>query len=77
MKKLIKIKPKHLPNKGFKFEKAYRYAKLMEQGVEFPPVQVFYHHTKKHLTFNDGRNRVAACKLLGIDVDAYINVKEK
>ena len=47
------------------WSKVYRYAKLMEQGVEFPPVHVFRNEFG-NLTYNDGRHRVMAAKLTGL-----------
>lgn len=63
MKEVSEIDPKTLPNRSFSFKKAYKYAKLMESGVEFPPVNVYINRDFKHLDFNDGRHRVAAAKM--------------
>ena len=62
------IDPSLLPrkNKSFSFKKAFKYAKLMEQGVDFPAVNVYSHRDNKHLDFNDGRHRVAAAKMAGV-----------
>ena len=43
--------------------KVFRYAKLMEQGVEFPAVNIFYNKDKNKWEYNDGRHRVMAAKL--------------
>lgn len=72
MRKVYLINPRILPNKTFSWTKAYRYAKLMEEGVEFPPVKVHKHREHGYLTFNDGRHRVAAAKLL----DKPLKVKQ-
>lgn len=48
------------------WEKTFRYAKLMEQGVEFPPVKIHYNNEKDRWCYNDGRNRVMASKLAGV-----------
>lgn len=64
-----------LPFRKCKLSKAYRYAKLMEQGVEFPPVYVFYNE-KHQLDFNDGRNRVMAAKLADKELRVKITKKE-
>lgn len=66
LRKIYLINPKDLPNKGFSWEKAYKYAKLMEQGVDFPPVNVYPHPENNSLTYNDGRTRVAAAKMAGV-----------
>ena len=65
MRKDYYIKPEELPNKTFSYKKAFKYAKLMEKGEEFPPVKVYINREKGHLTFNDGRHRVAAAKMSG------------
>ncbi len=68
MKKEYFIDPFVLPRKDktFSFKKAFKYAKLMERGVEFPPVNVYVCRNGNHLTFNDGRHRVAAAKMAGV-----------
>ena len=58
-------KVRHLRNSSPRWEKVYKYAKLMEQGVEFPPVHV-YRDKFGNLTYNDGRHRVMAAKLTGL-----------
>jgi len=65
MKTEYYINPTTLPTKTFSLQKAFRYAKLMEAGVEFPPVNVFINRDFKHLDFNDGRHRTAAAKMTG------------
>jgi hypothetical protein len=54
---------KILPNKGAHYPKAYRYAKLMAQGIEFPPVNIYFNKSKNMWDYNDGRHRVLAAKL--------------
>ena len=43
--------------------KAFEYAKLMEAGVEFPPVKIHYDTALDKWRYNDGRHRVMAAKL--------------
>lgn len=62
LKQIFNIDPSKLPNCSPSWSKAYEYAKLMEQGVEFPPVNIFI-DTKGTLNYNDGRHRVMASKL--------------
>ena len=66
MKEEYEIHPNQLPNKKFSYQKAFKYAKLMEQGVEFPPVNIFVnYHRNNMLDYNDGVHRVAAAKMTG------------
>ena len=44
--------------------KAYQFAKLMETGIEFPPVQIWFDEKKNKWCFNDGRTRVLAAKMV-------------
>ena len=53
----------NLKSRGKNWEKIYKYAKLMEQGVEFPPVKIFFDERRNTWDYNDGRNRVMAAKL--------------
>lgn len=55
-----------LPNCTPRWEKAFRYAKLMEQGVEFPPVNIYFCKDKNRWLYNDGRHRVMAAKMTGL-----------
>lgn len=72
------IDPRQLPNKKFSYEKAYKYAKLMEQGVIFPSVNVFSNPNKSGmLDYNDGVHRVAAAKLTGMKLRITRSIKEK
>lgn len=61
-----------LPNCKPSWQKAFKYAKLMEQGVEFPPVKLFYNN-EGQLIYNDGRNRVMAAKMVGIPLKVVIH----
>ena len=58
----LKILPNCKPN----LRKVFRYAKLMEQGVEFPPVNIYYYEKEKRWRYNDGRHRVTAAKMAGV-----------
>lgn len=60
-----------LPNCKPDWKKAYKYAKLMEQGVEFPPVHIFK-DKNGNLVYNDGRHRVTAAKMLGVGLKIKI-----
>lgn len=67
------INPNHLPNVSKpNWKKVFRYAKLMEQGVEFPPVNI-YRDNNGTLCYNDGRNRVTAAKMSGKLLKVKIN----
>ena len=44
--------------------KVFKYAKLMEQGVEFPPVKIHFNKEKNRWMYNDGRHRVLAAKMV-------------
>lgn len=57
---------KILPNCNSCWRKTYKYAKLMESGIEFPPVNIFFNKDKNRWEYNDGRNRVMASKLSGV-----------
>ena len=76
MKKVFLIDPKILPNNSFCWNKAYSYTKLMEEGVEFPAVNIYPHQETKNLTFNDGRNRVAAAKMANMLLKVKRSIKE-
>ena len=65
---------KHLPNRKPNWKKAFLYAKLMESGITFPPVNIFL-DKNNNLTYNDGIHRVAAAKMTGIPL--LIKITEK
>lgn len=56
------------------WKKAFKYAKLMEKGVEFPPVKLYY--KEGYLDYNDGRHRVTAAKLSGKPLKIRMKIKE-
>jgi len=60
---LTKKQLKLLPDCSPHWPKVFKYAKLMEQGVEFPPVNIFHNEVKNRWEYNDGRHRVMAAKL--------------
>ena len=66
-KDLVKINPHIIEGYSFNWEKAFKYAKLMEQGEEFPPVRL---HLKKDNTFvlKNGMHRIIASRLCGKDL---------
>lgn len=76
MRKVYLIDANILPNTGFCWSKAFKYAKLMEEGVEFPAVNIYPHPENNNLTFNDGRHRVAAAKLSGVKLRVKRYFKE-
>lgn len=57
---------KLLPNCTPVWSKVFRYAKLMEEGFEFPPVKIHYNKDLQRWIYNDGRHRVMAAKLSGV-----------
>lgn len=57
---------KMLPSYGKNWQKIFNYAKMMENGIEFPPVNIFFDDRKNCWNYNDGRNRVMAAKLTGL-----------
>ena len=58
---------KCLPSdKGGNLRKAFQYAKLMAEGVRFPPVQIYFNKDKNSWDFNDGRHRVLAARMAGV-----------
>lgn len=68
MKKDLRwVNPHQLKHYQFNWEKAYNYAKLMEQGEKFPPVRVQIDENGEYQVKN-GAHRTVASKLVGIDV---------
>ena len=57
------IDSNNLHHHQVKYKKAYNYAKLMEKGVDFPPVKVYVDKNGK-LLVSDGAHRSAAAKML-------------
>lgn len=67
MKDLKWVNPHTLKGYNFQWEKAFRYAKLMENGEDFPPVRV--HETfNGELVIKNGMHRVVAAKLCGKEI---------
>lgn len=64
---ILWINPYNLHHHKIKWEKAYKYARLMESGVEFPPVKVYIDLDGKML-FCDGAHRSAAGKMTKEDI---------
>lgn len=60
------IQVKLLPDCSPNWVKVYRYAKLMEAGVEFPPVKIYFDAFQNRWLYNDGRHRTMAAKLTGL-----------
>ena len=67
--KQVKLLPDCVPY----WPKVFEYAKLMEQGVEFPPVKIYFDEVANRWKYNDGRHRVMAAKLAGVE----LHVKSK
>lgn len=61
------VNPHHLHCYTFNWQKAFKYAKLMEQGVKFPPVRVWIDGAGKYVVRN-GAHRSAAAKMLGVEI---------
>ena len=59
---------KLLPNCKPHWKKVFEYAKLMENGIKFPAVQIWFNEEKNKWDYNDGRHRVMAAKLSGISL---------
>lgn len=57
---------KMLPDCSPHWPKVFKYAKLMEQGVEFPPVKIYFNEKDNQWQHNDGRHRTMAAKLAGV-----------
>ena len=64
---ILWINPYNLHHHKVKWEKAYKYAKLMEGGTEFPPVKVYVDLEGK-LLVSDGAHRSAAGKMIREDI---------
>ena len=47
-------------------EKAFKYAKNMENGDKFPPVQIFFDNKKNRWCCKDGAHRTTAAKMTGL-----------
>lgn len=48
--------------------KAYQYAKLLESGVEFPPIMATYNPDTQRWSTRDGAHRVTAHRMIGLDI---------
>ena len=46
--------------------KVFKYAKLMEEGVEFPAVNIYFDSLNNIWKYNDGRHRVMAAKMANV-----------
>lgn len=70
-KDLLELNPHNLVGYDFNWEKAYKYAKLMENGVSFPPIRV---SKEKDGSFHirNGMHRSIAAKLTGNIIIAEI-----
>jgi len=66
------VNPQFCHHHKVNLQKAYRYAKAMEKGDKFPPIQI---HLDKHGNYivKNGAHRTYAAKLAGIDV--FIKIK--
>lgn len=62
---LYRIEPQQIKHHPVNWQKAYRYARMMERGDQFPPVKV--HRTEfGQLTTGDGAHRTVAAKMAGL-----------
>ena len=70
-KDLVMLDPHALSGYTFNWKKAYKYAKLMESGISFPPIRV---HQLKNGDFiiKNGMHRTIASRLCGLEVLAEI-----
>lgn len=72
MKKDIRtVDPHHLHHYAFNWSKAYKYAKLMEQGTKFPPIRVHLDEDGKYIVKN-GVHRTVAAKLVGVQIEIEV-----
>lgn len=68
MKKDVRwVDPHQVHHYAFNWRKAYKYAKLMEEGIEFPPVRVHLDEDGKYVVRN-GAHRTAAAKMVGVEI---------
>ena len=61
------IDPYHCHHHPIYWEKAYKYAKAMAEGANFPPVHVHLDRFGRYIVKN-GAHRTAAAKLTGRDL---------
>jgi hypothetical protein len=74
-KELIIVNPHCLEGYSFNWEKAYTYAKLMEQGIEFPPIRLHKSLDGK-LIIRNGMHRTVAAKLCGMEIVAEVATRD-
>lgn len=75
MKKDIRwVDPHHVHHYAFNWRKAYKYAKLMEEGAKFPPIRVHLDKDGKYIVRN-GAHRTVAAKLVGIEIQIEIDTR--
>lgn len=55
-------------------EKAFKYAKDMENGDKFPPVQIFFCQEQQQWCCKDGAHRTTAAKMTGLPL--YVRSKQ-
>lgn len=68
MKKDIQeLNPHELKGYDFNWEKAFKYAKLMEQGITFPPIRV-HRNSDGTYQIRNGMHRTIAAKLCGLTI---------
>ena len=61
--KLVLIDPSQVQHHPVSWQKAYRYAKAMDNGAKFPPVKA--HKRDGRWIVQDGAHRTMAAKLTG------------
>ncbi len=57
---------KNIKHHKVHLEKAFKYAKDMENGDKFPPVQIFFCQNLKRWCCKDGAHRTTAAKMAGL-----------
>ena len=73
MKKITEINPKIIRTHKVRLNKAYEYAKMMENGQVFPPVRVYKNENGQYICKN-GAHRIHACRMLNRNVRIIKNV---
>ena len=68
------VDPKSLKHHPVNWKKAYRYAKDMEKGDKFPPVQIHMDKNGRFIVQN-GAHRTMAAKL--IDKKLFVRISKK
>ena len=70
----IEVNPNIVHTHKINYSKAFKYAKLMEQGNIFPPIKAYKDNNGKIICKN-GAHRVHACKMLNKLIKIRLNEK--